>query len=373
MLNIPDEKLKLTIRPGLKRGVTLPVDIAKAARGEALSVAKELRSLQQRIVHADVLKPVLKILQTRFVDRLFRNQPVDAQKAVLLQGENKSQLHCEVFNPGTVQSCRERAFIKRTNLRIQRTLLNLKELRKAYPDNLDLEELGKRVSKIPANLPAMALRREVLKITLSHLFSTYLHLKERFVKDWVEKQNVNHGQANYLPLGDTELNESMRALQEQKPQIEGNPEVLKYKDQEFFRFFNAEPHKELNSDSLDFWKTDGNRDAFIQFVQTIRSAYPENRPCTIFRFDNSFTYLLCGFSDQCITDALKKGEATTSLHAKILMRKTNQTYKELTSYSASNKTLYHNCLKEALFPFVHHLNRHLQINLPESFLKFFQI
>ena len=73
--------------------------------------------------------------------------------------------------------------------------------------------------------------------------------------------------------------------------IEEKPEVLRYKNYQFFRSFNATTHSQLNSITLGFWKDEKMRDYFLRFMTATRSAFAEHAPFFVFRFENSFTYL----------------------------------------------------------------------------------
>ena len=55
------------------------------------------------------------------------------------------------------------------------------------------------------------------------------------------------------------------------------------------------------------------------------------------------------------------------------MRQSNKAYRELQSQDTGNRTLYFNCLKEAMHPFVEELNQRLQMNLPSDFVNFFKV
>ena len=372
MLQVSEDKLKLTLRPGLQKGETVPLDISKSLRTQARKIVQQLVGLQERIAHAEMLQPVFRVLQSHFVDTLYQNEIPDYAQIVQMRGANDSQLHCEIFNPGTAHPCTSKQFVKRTHLKLKRTLLNLEELKKAYPDHTDLHDLEDMLLHVNDALGALSLQNQLLDITLSSAFTSYSNLKIQFLEEWLHSQETSQGQADDTPLSESELSNSMKALLEQRPQLQ-NSEILKYKDQQFFRRFNTQAHQELNSQTMDFWKTEDNQKGFAQFIESLRTTYPGESPFLVFRFDHSFTYLLCGFPDDQLVQAIQQGMDSATLHAKIIMRQSNQIYRELTSFSTANRTLYFNCLKEAMAPFIRQLNQNLRLDLPASFLSFFEI
>jgi hypothetical protein len=70
-------------------------------------------------------------------------------------------------------------------------------------------------------------------------------------------------------------------------------------------------------------------------------------------------------------NALERNQEMVPVHAKILMRQANQSYRELRS--EDDPESYHTCLKAAMHPFVHHLNRRVRMELPDEFLNFFRV
>lgn len=375
MIDIANENLKLTIWPGSQSETGIHLDIADELRSQVHQTLGGVSGIRETMMGVNRLQPMFRIIQARIIDQLYgqTTPPDEFYSSTTLQGENGSELRCEVFQPWEPLRVSRDVFEKRTRLKIQRTLLNLRELEKAYPDNYDLSELMDKLSNLNLDSSAGVLRQKIMAVTRTTPFHSYLSMKQQFVDDWVTESSEAHADANYSPLDEAALSATMKALQQQKPLIEKKPEVLRYKDQNFFRYFNVPTHGVMNSLSTDFWKTEDNRDCFLQFMMTIRSSFPDVTPFFVFRFENSFTYLLCGFSDESLLKALEENRDVVPVHAKIIMRQANHSYRELTSEQMMNSTLYYNCLKEAMRPFVNHLNQHLQMGLPNYFLRFFEV
>ncbi|MBF0237420.1 MAG: hypothetical protein HQM12_06920 [SAR324 cluster bacterium] len=375
MLNIPDEQLKLTIRPGRSQlgEIGIHLDIAQDLRTQAQLQAREFKSLKQFKPENSNVSTALRILQANLVNRLYRGVQQDLQKMNILEGPNHSQMAYEVFQDYPALVCDDDSFCRRSSLKIQRTLLNIGQLRQAYPVTAELSELEAVLQKVDQDADARVLRKTLLQLGRSVSFASYLKMKQQFVEEWVDTQKKQHCNADFNPLNDDELSGMMKALIQQKKQLVANHEVMRYKDQQFFRYFNSVSHDVLNTQSIQFWKTEENRESFLRFIMAIRSSFQETTPFFVFRFENSFTYLLCGFSDEDILSALEGNRDVVMPHAKIILRQSNQVYRELTVKDSGNQTLYFNCLKEAMKLFVLQLNHHLQIDLPPAFLRLFEI
>ena len=375
MASISDDKLKLTIYPGRQQDVTagLYLDMDNDMRQLAQKTLLGFSPLRSSFLQIGRLNRVLELLQGILVEKLYslRQVPDNLTQALTLKGANQSEIPCETFQDFEKQSCNPEVFLHRTRLKIRRTLRNLQELTKAFPDEPMLQEVEQMLRALPADLDAVKLEQETVALTQKPSFQHYLQAKERFLVDWVKAQEAEQGQIDTRPLSDSELGGTLKALQGQMSKIEEKPEVLRYKNYQFFRSFNATTHSQLNSITLDFWKDEKMRDYFLRFMTATRSAFAEHAPFFVFRFENSFTYLLCGFPDDQLLNALERNQEMVPVHAKILMRQANQSYRELRS--EDDPESYHTCLKAAMYPFVHHLNRRVRMELPDEFLNFFRV
>ena len=342
---------------------------------QAKGIFHRLDKVKHGIGNAQSFLPLLYRVRAQLIEQAYRGDGagMDMAMGLKLAGPNKSKLDYEIFQPHKVKKYDPQAFEARTRLKIQRTILNLKELQKAYRTKA-LQELQEQLqTHLQASTNPLTLRQKLLSLARSSNFSTYLSLKKEFLDKWTGEQASFEGKFESTPLVNQALADTMKALLRQKSNLKQKSQVLRFTDYQFFQPFNATNHDAICSNDLEFWQTPENQQAFVQMVQTIRKHYPVQAPFHIFRFAESFTYLLCGFSDDCTTDAILQGHDTAPVHAKILMRQSDKSYRELLSYDTENRTLYFNCLKEALLPFVEALNTGLQMNLPESFIKFFRI
>ena len=97
------------------------------------------------------------------------------------------------------------SILHRTRLKIRRTLRNLQELTKAFPDEPMLQEVEQMLRALPADLDAVKLEQETVALTQRPSFQHYLQAKERFLVDWVKAQEAEQGQIDTRPLSDSEL------------------------------------------------------------------------------------------------------------------------------------------------------------------------
>lgn len=354
-------------------GLALEVD--QQFRFQAKGVLSRLAMVKEEVEDSVSFLPIFQMVRAKVIDQAYNRQSpaVDVEALLKLNGRNNSELNYEVFRPSIAKRCTPHTFEARTRLKIGRTILNLKELRKAYGSS-QLQELEEQLHNyLQSGGNPFVLRQKLVVLSRSSNFSTYLQLKQEFLEEWTQSQASFQGKFDPAPLADAALSDTMKALFQQKPIIHQKSQVLRFTDYQFFRQFNASTHNAIESNHLDFWKTEENRNHFVQMIQTIRNKYPVEAPFNIFRFENSFTYLLCGFSDDSTAEAILHDQTTAPVHAKILMRQSNKAYRELHSHDMGNRTLYFNCLKEAMLPFVEELNKRLQMDLPESFVDFFRI
>ena len=374
-MTIPSERLKLTIWPGQEEQAGLLLDLDSEVRTQAHWVLNGLSALQSNLLQIDKLKEVFQILQMKVVDQLFSLQqiPQTLTKALTLHGPNQSHLPCETFQQFEPKLCSSDLFRQRTQLKIKRTLENITQFLKAYPDEEPLRELESSLRYFKLDDSAQALDQTIRQLTQLPEFLRYLELKDQFLEDWKELQTKEQGTINTRLFSTPELSQIMKVLQNQKGKIEKKPEVLRYKKPQFFRSFNRVTHGEVNSISMGFWKIEKNRDQFLRFITATRKAFSEQAPFSVFRFENSFTYLLCGFPDEQLLGSLEQNQDMVPVHAKILLRQSNQSYRELTAEDGHDLTLYYNCLKEAMYPFILYLNQRVQMNLSDDFINFFRI
>lgn len=371
-----DENLKLTIWPGQQEDTSagLYLDMDTEVRSQAYRVLNGFTTLRSNFMQMGTLRRVVELLQGLLVEQFYslRQIPDNLTKALALRGANDSELPCEAFQVWEKQSCDADLFLHRTRLKVKRTRRNLQELIKAFPDDPMLQEIEQALGRLSLDVPASQLERDVVAITQQPAFQNYLQAKERFLSEWIRKQEEEQSKMDTRALSGSELQGTLKALQAQRDRIDEKPEVLRYKNYQFFRQFNAQAHDCLNSYSLDLWGDEKTRDTFLRFMTATRSAFSEHAPFFVFRFENSFTYLLCGFPDTHLLEALEQNQDTVPVHAKIIMRQANQTYRELHSASEANRAAYHQCLREAMYPFVTHLNQRVKMELPSDFIHFFR-
>ncbi|MBF0278132.1 MAG: hypothetical protein HQM13_10090 [SAR324 cluster bacterium] len=358
--------------PSQESGLSLNVN--QQFRTQARDVLNRLEIVRGELNSSDSFLPLFQSVRAKVIDHAFngKDPDLDVDSLIKLTGPNKSELDFEIFRPSQIQKCTPMHFEKRTHLKIGRTILNLKELRKAY-GGFQLQELEDQLQSYLELSSAFVLRQRLISLSKSSNFQAYLQLKKEFLEEWTESQQALQGKFNATPLVDMDLSDTMKALSQQKPMIVQKPQVLRFTDYQFFRQFNTTTHQHVHSNSLDFWKTEKNRDYFHQMITSIRQKFPVDAPFHIFRFENSFTYFLCGFSDECVSEAILQDQEYAPVHAKIIMRQSNKSYRELQSQDAGNRTLYFNCLKEAMLPFVEELSQRLQMNLPTDFVGFFRV
>ncbi len=353
----------------------LVLDISHDFRENIRPILFQLDSVRQELEEDDKFYLIFYLIRAQVIDQAYNHEvsAVDFDSLLKLKGPNGSELHWDVFRPQSPLSCSPHTFEQRQKLKIRRTLLNLQQLYKAY-ENYQLQELQQQLEAyLDIQTSAGILRQKLLALSRTSSFSTYLELKNGFLKKWTDDQEPPQRKSNVNPLQEFELSETMRALLQQKPKLSTTPQILRYTDYRFFRRFNATPHPEINSSSIDFWRTEVNQNQFLKFVRNVRERYPVNGPFHVFRFEGSFTYLLCGFADDSIVGAIAQDSEFSPVYAKIIMRQSNGHFRELQSEEGQDKTLYYNCLKEAMLPFIEHLNRRLRIELTPEFIDFFRI
>ncbi len=365
---------RTTISANSAQASGLAHKIDQAFYSQAKDILNRLEIVQAELKNSDSFLSLFQMVRAKVIDHAFNGQDpnLDVESLIKLSGPNESELGYEIFRPGVVQECTPTHFEKRTHLKIARTLLNLKELRKAY-GNYQLQELEDQLTSYLELSSAFILRERLVSLSKSAHFQAYLQLKKEFLDEWKESQEALQGKCDAAPLVAVDLSGTMKALTQQRSLISQKPQVLRFTDYQFFRQFNTTMHQQVHSNSLDFWKTEKNRNDFHQMFAVIREKFPVDAPFQIFRFEHSFTYILCGFPDEGVSQAILQDQAHAPVHAKIIMRQSNKAYRELYSQDTGNRTLYFNCLKEAMLPFVEELNQRLQMNLPADFINFFKV
>lgn len=369
------DALRTTIPSNFSQDAGLELDVDAEFRLEAKEVLERLGAIKKEVEHDKSFLPIVEMVQAQVIDQAYsrENIEVDFDSLLNLKGPNDTELNFEVFRSGVSQECNADLFETRTRLRIQRTLLNLRELRQAF-GSYQLQDLEEQLNNyLEWDKSLKLLRHKLVTITRSNNFTTYLQFKQNYLDQWKESRETVQGKQDSAPLVESDLSSTMKALLQQKSIISEKPQVLRYTDYQFFRRFNSSPHQEIQSNRLDFWKTEENRDHFHQLITAIRNKFQVDAPFHVFRFENSFTYLLCGFSDENVVQAITDNQNVVPVYAKIVMRQSNKVYRELRSQDTGNRTLYFNCLKEAMLPFVEQLNKRLEINLPSSFIDFFRV
>lgn len=351
------------------------LDIFDEFRDHAKDTLLRLQTVSSDTIEDDGFRSVFQSVRSHVIDQAYRGDRgnVDMEALLKISGPNETHLDFEVFRPGSSQSCSVEDFEVRTRLRIKRTLLNLRELRRAF-GSYQLQELEEQLNNyLEMGMKPGVLRQKLLHLSRGNNFSIYLQLKKDFLEQWNAGQKQAQGQQEATPLADSDLSDTMKALFQQKSLISKKPQVLRFTDYSFFRNFNASLHHAVHSNGLEFWKTEANRNDFHQLILAIRNKYQVEAPFHVFRFENSFTYLICGFADEGVAQSLAEDKPTAPVHAKIIMRQSNKVYRELLAADMGDQTLYFNCLKEAMLPFVEQLNDRLQINLSPSFIDFFKV
>ncbi|MBF0289681.1 MAG: hypothetical protein HQM14_17855 [SAR324 cluster bacterium] len=369
------DALRTTSPSSFSQDAGLQLDVDQDFRLEAKEVLARLGTITKEVEHDRSFLPIVQMVQAQVIDQAYNQQSidVDVQSLLNLKGPNDTELNFEVFRSAVSQQCTPEVFESRTRLKIHRTLLNLRELRKAF-GGYQLQDLEEQLNNfLEWDKSLKLLKHKLVTVTRSNNFTTYLEFKQNYLDQWKESKETVEGKQDSAPLAETDLSSTMKALLQQKSMISDKPQVLRYTDYQFFRRFNATPHQQIQSNGLDFWKTEENRDCFHQLVTAIRNKFQVDAPFHVFRFENSFTYLLCGFSDEHVVQAITRDQNTAPVYAKIVMRQSNKVYRELQSVDTGNRTLYFNCLKEAMLPFVEQLNQRLQIDLPTSFIDFFRV
>lgn len=375
MIDIPDEKLKLSIGfPRVKSG-KVELLIPEVVQEHSLTALSKIKNLQEQNSKNFLMEKIFHGLREQVIDRIWgmSDSDLESDKSLMsLFGQNNSKLYCEVFVPADVLVCEEDVFIRRTKFKVKRTILNLKELQKAYPDDYQLPDLEEKLENLDLSSSAGVLRQKIIALMRTTPYHTYLQLKQKYIEDWLKNREKKVGKCIFTPMEDHEFQETMSILAEHNKSLTEDSDVIRYKDHQFFRPFNMFSHKEVQSDSLDFWKTEANRNSFQEFVQLLWEKFAPPLPFYVFRFESSFVYFLCGIADDSLTGSIISKSKTAPIHAKIIMRQTNQAYRELNSENNFSE-LYYDCLKTAMSPFIEKLNERLEFGLSKKFLSFFKV
>ncbi len=194
MASISDDKLKITIYPGRQQDVTagLYLDMDNDMRQLAQKTLSGFSTLRNNFLQIGRLNRVLELLQGMLVEQLYslRQVPDNLTQALKLKGANQSEIPCETFQDFEKQSCNQEVFLHRTRLKIKRTLRNLQELTKAFPDEPVLQEVEQMLRALPADLDAVKLEEEIVALTQKPSFQHYLQAKDRFLDDWIKAQEA---------------------------------------------------------------------------------------------------------------------------------------------------------------------------------------
>ncbi len=360
---------KVTLYPNRKDMTTVEEEPPKRPELQS-AAANHFAQIRSRLERLPQFRDVLPMIQSALVDLLLRGKvlPANPSWAVSLRGPNGTRLPAEVFIQSEPQVCTPEEFHRRTVLKLKRTLRNLKQLQKAYPEETELSQLISVLEQVDLEGEAQDLNGEVREVCESSAFQNYLGLKDRFFNDWKVAQTSQQAQVKPNAITEPALEEVQKALAQQLPKIEAKPDIMLYDRNEYFRGFNAIMHPQLNSRSADLWENAGQQETFAQFLEAVQERLGKLAPFHILRFESSFTYLLVGAADEELLGSLQSGEPP-ALHAKVVLRLAGQQYQELALQEISEN--YQLCLKQALHPFVKHLNEQLELQLDEEFITFF--
>lgn len=366
-----DADLKLTLYPNATRSSSEGAEDPSPRQQRQQAAARYFQRVQQRLAQIPLLGDVVPWVQATLVDLLLAGKglPKNPAWAVSLPGPNGARLPCEVFEETEPQACTPEEYKHRTVLKLKRTLRTLKQLQKAYPDAESLPQLEALLQEIDLENEAHDLDGDIREVLTSSTFAEYLGLKTRFLEEWKQGQLEQRAQTKEALLSESALQETFHALEQQGPNLEAHPDILLYEHQEFFRLCNATTHPQLNTTSLEFWETEERQEQFSQFLETLRDRLGVLQPFHVLRFEHSFTYLLVGTSDADLLESLQEGDEAPR-HAKVILRLAGQQYQELTAEPGTPG--YAECLKQALHPFVVHLNQQLELELPDAFVAFFE-
>ena len=351
------------------------VNLEPERRTRARELLEGLEALMTRLEADERLHDAATLLKTQLVDEFYANgiPANNLSHAFSLRGPNKSQLPVEVFQEQDAQPVDAAAFQNRTRLKVRRTLATVRELQNAYPERTELLELAGLLDDLDLDGTAAEMLQNVQELTNTGVFERYLQAKAQFLSDWEQLQESSHAQSDPAPFTPEDLIATMQALHFQERRLVNHPEVIRYKDYHYFRRFNLACDRTVSSLHMEFWGNDSMCEHFIDFVQRIRDAFPNPTPFFVFRFKDSFTYLLLGSPDDGLLASLAKQSEQAPVHAKLLLRQSNHNYRELFAELEEDPSAFHNCLKEAIRPFVNQLNTQLGLELPEEFTQFFKV
>jgi len=192
MVHVPDEKLKLTIRPETQEYEGLEIVLSEENLEQTQSALQKLSTLEKAIEGNRALTPVLQIFQSKILEQAYGNGEGDID--FNLEHENGSALRVEVFEKFEPQSCSSEQYEHRAKLKVSRTIMNLRELIDLYPVNSDLSELVEILETLDKEEhSASELNKKIRQITQMPMFNEYLESKNSFLNDWVEEQKENSG------------------------------------------------------------------------------------------------------------------------------------------------------------------------------------
>lgn len=374
MIQLSDDKLKLTIRPARQNSLSgVPLAKNSGFRSTLQTFNRRIKKITDSVRQdTSPLSMACRIIQTRLIDGSYQDTIPQINQDFILEGPHQSRLSLDVFLPGKSKPTQQDEFQYRVWLKLQRTLLNLESLIQAYPEALGLNELKNQLEMIDCNTPAERLHRELMHLIKTPGFRQYLLMKESFLTDWVGQESREHAQMDFTPLKTSDLQNIIKALLAQNQSRSGTDPVLRYTEDRFFRYFNGQRHPLVCSGSHGFWGTPEIEQGFHDLIGGIQRCYGAQVPFHVFRFKNSFTYFLCGFADSDVQEAHLSQQDVVPVHAKILMRQMDRSYRELVADDSSDHYLYLQSLKRAMRPFIDDLNHRLDLNLPEAFLHFFE-
>ena len=350
----------------------LPIGLSHEQRQTITKNLKTLKNAEEKLPAQHFLKKAFPIKRANLIDAVFQNQNVVEEKPDLmdLEGPNQAKLNYAVFVPNQPESCSSEKHNHRTLLKAKRTLLNLQELQKAFPEN-NFDDLYKQINDLcliylkPREFNILARR-----VSQSEAFQHYLEQKEQFFKLWGEQNSLETWHSSKIKLFHQDIEVAFDSIKKQSQQNE-TPQILRYNDLHKFRRFHTTKHKDLDITHLDFWENESNQKELLRLLNAIRKHFGESTPFHLFRFGNGFTYLICGFDDESLTDSLMAGLDKSLASLKPLLRLNNGGYCILEADQVDRR-FYFQCLKETLRPFIFYFNRTLNLNLELSFIKLFQ-
>lgn len=375
-LDIPEHKLKISL-PFVGRDKSeFPLRVNAGLRGQLQPTIDSLKLLEHEFSSSPQLFEIWLSLRAQLVNQIvggFHMLQEDQEEFLKLEGPHGSRLPVQVFQPSTAHKLDEETFVSRSHLRIKRTLLNLQQLMQAFPEREELKELEPHLQLLCDSSDSSSLNDSLQTLTASSEFETYLMCKEQFLDRWLQQQNGHAHKFNPEMFTHSELKTLFPLLNEHKKQWGEDADILHYTQLSFFRRFNGQVNPIINTSSLEFWKYNRVLQEFKSFVEQIWRMFATDEPMVIFRFEQSFTYLLLGYHDGMVLDHLLDGAGNVPIYLALVLRRADGTYRQIQSSDKKAQKLAEDCLKTALLPYFKQLNEKLKLNLSQHFMDFFKV